>query len=97
MLILKVVAGAPLHGYAIAQRIGQMSEALLQVPQGSLYPALHRLENGGWVSATWAVTESGRKARVYRLTARGRRRLETEMADWDRMSAAIRLILQAAE
>jgi transcriptional regulator len=97
MLILKIVAGGALHGYAIAQRIGQMSDALLQVPQGSLYPALHRLENGGWLSAAWTVTESGRKAKVYRLTARGRRRLDTEVADWERMATAIRLILQAAE
>jgi transcriptional regulator len=96
MLILKVVAAAPLHGYAIATRIGQISQALLQVPQGSLYPALHRLENRGWVSATWAVTESGRDAKVYRLTAKGRRQLEAEVADWQRLSEAIRLILQTA-
>ena len=97
MLILQVVAAGPLHGYAIATRIGQISQALLQVPQGSLYPALHRLENRGWLSATWGVTDSGREAKVYRLTAKGRRQLEAEVADWQRLSEAIRLILQTAE
>jgi transcriptional regulator len=97
MLILKVIAAGPLHGYAIARRIDSISKALLQVPQGSLYPALHRLENRGWLAATWAVTDSGRQAKVYRLTARGRKHLEQEVAGWNRMSAAIRLILQAAE
>ena len=94
MLILKVVANAPLHGYAIAQRIGDISRALLQVPQGSLYPALHRLENKGWLAATWTETESGREAKVYRLTPAGRRRLAQEMADWERLSEAIGLILR---
>jgi transcriptional regulator len=97
MLVLKVVATGPSHGYAIAQRIGQISGALLQVPQGSLYPALHRLENRGWLSATWARTGSGREAKVYRLTAAGRRRLAQEVAQWARVSEAIRLILQTAE
>ena len=97
MLVLKVVAAEPLHGYAIAQRIGQMSRALLQVPQGSLYPALHRLENRGLLSATWVQTGTGRDAKVYRLTAKGRRRLEQEVADWQRLSEAIQLILQTAE
>jgi transcriptional regulator len=97
MLILKVVAAGPLHGYAIAQRINQISQALLQVPQGSLYPALHRIENRGWLAASWAVTESGRQAKVYKLTVRGRRRLDEEVAGWERMSAAIQLILQHTE
>jgi PadR family transcriptional regulator len=97
MLILKVLATGPRHGYAVAQRIGQVSRALLQVPQGSLYPALHRLENRGLVAAAWAQTESGRDAKVYRLTAKGRRRLGEEMADWRRMTEAIQLILQASE
>ena len=97
MLILKVLAAAPLHGYAIAQRIGQISRALLQVPQGSLYPALHRLENRGLLSATWTQTDSGRDAKVYRLTPKGRRWLDQEVADWHRLSDAIRLILQSAE
>ncbi|HUL72514.1 MAG TPA: PadR family transcriptional regulator [Vicinamibacterales bacterium] len=95
MLILKVVAREPLHGYAIAQEIGRISRALLQVPQGSLYPALHRLENRGLLSATWTETESGRSAKVYRVTRQGRARLEREMADWRRLSEAIQLILQA--
>ena len=97
MLILKVVAAGPLHGYAIAQRIGQISRALLQVPKGSLYPALHRLENRQWLTATWTRTESGRDAKVYRLTPKGRRQLGQEVAEWQRLSEAIALILQTAE
>jgi PadR family transcriptional regulator PadR len=94
MLILKVLATEPLHGYAIAQRIGQISRALLQVPQGSLYPALHRLENRGLLAATWSETDTGRSAKVYRLTRQGRTRLDREVADWRRLSEAIQLILQ---
>jgi transcriptional regulator len=94
MLILKVLAAGPRHGYAIGQRIGQISRALLQVPQGSLYPALHRLENRGLLAATWAETESGRAAKIYRLTTRGRRQLDQEVAAWQRVSEAIGLILQ---
>ena len=97
LLVLKVLGAGPLHGYAIAQRIGQQSRALLQVPQGSLYPALHRLENRGWLSATWQQTESGREAKVYRLTARGPRQLGQEVADLKRLSEAIGLILQTSE
>lgn len=97
MLVLKVVAAGPLHGYAIAQRIGQISRALLQVPQGSLYPALHRLENRGWLTATWIRTGSGRDAKVYRLTPKGRRQLGREVAEWQRLSEAIALILHTAE
>lgn len=93
MLILKVLAREPLHGYAIAQRIGQISRALLQVPQGSLYPALHRLENRGLLAATWAETDTGRAAKFYRLTRLGRGRLDREVADWRRLSEAIQLIL----
>jgi PadR family transcriptional regulator len=94
MLILKVVATGPLHGYAIAQRIGQISRARLQVPQGSLYPALHRLENRRLLAASWVRTATGRDAKVYRLTPAGRRRLEREVDDWRRLSKAIGLILQ---
>jgi transcriptional regulator len=94
MLILKIVSQEPLHGYAIAQRIGETSRALLQVPQGSLYPALHRLENRGWLSANWARTDVGRDVKLYRVTAKGKRQLEQEVADWERLSEAIRLILQ---
>ncbi len=97
MLILKVLAAGPRHGYAIGRRIGEISRALLQVPQGSLYPALHRLENRGLLSATWAETESGRAAKIYRLTTKGRRQLGQEMAEWQRLSEAIGLILQTAE
>jgi PadR family transcriptional regulator len=97
MLILKVLAAGPLHGYAIAQQIGAISRALLQVPQGSLYPALHRLENRLLLAATWMRTEAGRDAKVYRLTPKGRRQLQQEVADWQRLSEAIRLILQTAE
>jgi len=97
MLILKVLAAGPRHGYAIGQRIGQISRALLHVPQGSLYPALHRLENRGLLAATWAETESGRAAKIYRLTTKGRRQLEQEVAEWQRLSEAIGLILQTTE
>jgi transcriptional regulator len=93
MLILKTLELAPLHGYAIAQRINRTSKALLQVPQGSLYPALHRLENKGFLAADWIETESGREAKVYRLTKKGRGRLQAEIADWRRHSDAISLIL----
>jgi len=95
MLILKVLEPAPLHGYAIAQRINRTSRALLQVPQGSLYPALHRLENKGLLAAEWIETDGGRDAKVYRLTRKGRAHLDAEIADWSRVSQAIRLILQS--
>src|SRR5215831_719199 len=97
MLVLKVLAREPLHGYAIAQRIGQISRALLQVPQGSLYPALHRLENRGLLAATWTETDAGRDAKVYKVTAKGRRWLEQEVSDWQRLTEAIHLVLQSAE
>lgn len=93
MLVLKTLEHEPLHGYAIAQRIEQTSRALLRVPQGSLYPSLHRLENRGWLAAAWRETDGGRAARVYRLTAKGRRQLEREVADWQRLSGAIGWIL----
>src|ERR1043166_520460 len=80
MLILKTLDAAPLHGYAIAQSINRVSRALLQVPQGSLYPALHRLENKGLLASEWTETESGRDAKVYRLTKKGRARLDAEVA-----------------
>ncbi|HZT77298.1 MAG TPA: PadR family transcriptional regulator [Vicinamibacterales bacterium] len=96
LLILKTLDGQPLHGYAIAQQINRTSRALLQVPQGSLYPALHRLEQKGWLAAEWTETESGREAKVYRLTRKGRARLESEIADWRRLSQAIALILEGA-
>jgi transcriptional regulator len=94
LIILKILADDPLHGYAIAQRINQSSRALLQVPQGSLYPALHRLENRGLLAAEWLNTDTGRRAKVYRLTRKGRMELEREIADWRRLSQAIGWILQ---
>jgi len=97
MLILQVVALGPIHGYAIAQRIQQISRDALQVPQGSLYPALHRLENRGLLAAEWQQSETGREAKFYRLTAKGRGQLKTETANWARLSEAIALILEAAE
>ena len=94
LLILKTLDAQPLHGYAIAQRIQQSSRALLQVPQGSLYPALHRLENRGWLTASWEQSDSGRDTKVYRLTRQGRKELAREIADWRRLTDAIGLVLQ---
>jgi len=97
LLILTTLSLEPLHGYAIAQRIAASSRALLQVPQGSLYPALHRLENKGWLSAEWDQTETGREAKFYKLTRKGRLQLEHELADWKRLSDGIGFILAGAE
>ena len=96
LLILKTLALRPMHGWAIAQRIQLLSRDVLQVNQGSLYPALQRLERQGWITAEWGVSENNRRARFYRLTAAGRRRLARERADWDRLSAAISLVMQTA-
>jgi transcriptional regulator len=93
LLILRTLATHALHGYAIAQRITAVSGALLQVPQGSLYPALHRLENRGYVSATWDQTETGREAKFYKLTRTGRLQLDRAVADWQRLSDGIGLVL----
>jgi len=89
VLILKVVALGPIHGYAIAQRLQQMSGAVLQVQQGSLYPALHRLEKRRWLRAEWAASDTGREARFYSLTSLGRKQLDQQRENWDRLSAAI--------
>jgi len=97
VLILKVVALGPIHGYAIAQRLQQMSGAVLQVQQGSLYPALHRLEKRKWLKAEWAASETGREARFYTLTRLGRTQLEEQRANWHRLSAAITGVLGTAE
>ena len=97
LLILRVVALGPVHGYAIAQRLQQVSRDVVQVPQGSLYPALHRLENRGLLTADWKPTETGREAKFYRLTRRGRAQLETEAASWQRLTEAIGLILGMSE
>jgi PadR family transcriptional regulator PadR len=96
LLILKTVSLQPLHGYAIAARINSTSNALLQVPQGSLYPALHRLENKGWLAAEWDETSTGREAKFYKLTRSGRQQLEHELADWKRLTDGIALILGTA-
>ena len=97
MLILKVVALEPTHGYAIAQRLQQMSRDVLRVQQGSLYPALHRLEKRGWLRAEWAASDTGREARFYSLTKVGRKQLEEQRENWDRLSSAISGILRSAE
>jgi len=97
MLVLKVVALGPIHGYAIAQRLQQMSSSVLQVQQGSLYPALHRLEKRRWLKAEWAATDTGREARFYTLTRLGRQQLEEQRESWERLSAAISGILRTAE
>jgi PadR family transcriptional regulator PadR len=97
MLVLKVVALEPIHGYGIAQRIRQISKDVLQVQQGSLYPALHRLEKRGWLEAEWGEAETGREAKFYSLTKVGRKQLDAEAANWDRLSAAVGLILRTAE
>lgn len=94
LLILRVCAESPRHGYAIAQRIGQLSRALLNVPQGSLYPALHRLEHKKLLAATWVQTDAGRDAKIYRLTAKGRRALDAEIRQWQQVSQAIGFVLQ---
>jgi PadR family transcriptional regulator PadR len=96
LLIMRTIASETLHGWAIAQRIQLLSKDVLQVNQGSLYPALQRLERQGWITADWGVSETNRRARFYRLTAAGRRRLEQERADWDRLSAAISLVMRTA-
>ncbi|MGA2095119.1 MAG: PadR family transcriptional regulator [Candidatus Acidiferrum sp.] len=93
LLILKIAALGPVHGYAIAQRLEQVSKYVVQVPQGSLYPALHRLENRGLLAGDWKETETGREAKFYRLTRKGRAELETEAASWERLTQAIGLIL----
>ena len=97
VLILKVVALGSIHGYAIAQRLQQMSRDVLQVQQGSLYPALHRLEKRRWLRAEWAASETGREARFYSLTRLGRQQLEDQRANWNRLAAAVSAILNTAE
>ena len=97
MLILKIVALGPVHGYAISQRIRQISKQVLQVQQGSLYPALHRLEKRGWLEAHWGESENGRQAKFYKLSAKGRKQLSAEESNWRRLADAVSLILQAAQ
>src|ERR1700730_5187268 len=97
LLLLKVATLGPIHGYAIAQRLQQISRDALQVQQGSLYPALHRLENKGFLAAEWKESETGREAKFYRLTAKGRRQLRAETDNWQRLSDAVGLVLQLGE
>lgn len=94
MLILKVVALGPLHGYGIAHRLRQISNDVLQVQQGSLYPALHRLENRGWLVAAWKVSETGREAKFYTLTRTGRKQLRLENENWVRLREAVNLVME---
>jgi len=96
LLIMRTIALEPLHGWAIAQRIQQISDELLRVQQGSLYPALHRLEHQGWIEAEWKVSELGRRAKYYNLTAPGRRQLAAEAREWARMSHAIGRVMKLA-
>jgi transcriptional regulator len=97
LLVLKVVALGPLHGYGISQRIRQISRDALQVQQGSLYPALHRLEKRGWLTASWNESETGRPAKFYKLSVKGRKQLAQEEENWQRLTDAITLILRTAE
>jgi transcriptional regulator len=97
MLILRVVALRPIHGYAIVQRILQLSKEALQIRQGSLYPALYRLEQRGWLKSDWKTTDGGREAKFYSLTSAGSRHLEAEKAGWNRLCAAISLVFESAE
>jgi transcriptional regulator len=96
LLILKTISLEPMHGWAIAKRIQQVSDDVLRVQQGSLYPALHRLEQQAWIEATWGATETGRQAKVYSLTKAGREQLEKELSQWDRLSQAINLVAHMA-
>jgi len=95
MLVLKVIALEPMHGWAIAQRIRHMSGDVLQVGQGALYPCLHKLEQNGWIGAEWAVSENNRRAKYYSLTRAGRKILDQESAQWERLSVAISAIVRA--
>lgn len=94
MLILKIVALGPVHGYGISLRIRQISKEVLQVQQGSLYPALHRLEKRGWLQAEWGESEKGRQAKFYRLSEKGRKQLESEQSNWNRLAGAVANIMQ---
>ena len=95
LLILRTLQSGPMHGWSVSERIQQISRDVLQVNQGSLYPAMHRLEHQGWIRAEWGVSENNRKAKYYHLTAAGRRRLGEEVASWNRLAAAIALALSA--
>ena len=94
LLLLKITALGPLHGWAIAQRLKQVSGDVLQVSEGSLYPALHKLEHEGWLTATWQMSDTGRRAKFYSLSRAGRRALDRETADWERLSGAISRVVK---
>ena len=96
LLILRTLQTDPMHGWAISERVQQISQDVLQINQGSLYPALHRLEHRGWITAEWAVSDLGRRAKYYRLTAAGRRQLAVETRGWERMAAAIGRVMKLA-
>lgn len=96
LLILRTLQSEPMHGWAISERIQQISQEVLQINQGSLYPALHRLEHQGWIEAEWKVSELGRRAKYYRLTASGRKQLAIECREWERMAAAIARVMKLA-
>jgi PadR family transcriptional regulator PadR len=96
MLLLKALQLGPLHGYAIARRVEQFSDNVLRVEEGSLYPALHRMEERGWLESEWGVSENNRRSKFYRLTRKGRKQLEVETAEWKRMAAAITRVMQSA-
>ena len=97
LLILKTLASGPMHGWGVAQRIQQVSRDALQIGQGSLYPALHRLEYRGWIQAEWGASENNRRAKFYSLTSIGRKQLRTELGDWERLTAAIALVLKPVQ
>ena len=97
VLILKILELEAMHGWALSQRLKQVSNDVLQVSEGSLYPALHKLEQEGWITAEWKATENNRRAKFYSLTRSGRRRLAAETAEWDRLSAAISTVLRLRE
>ena len=94
LLILKALSLTPMHGWGISERIRQVSRETLQIPQGSLYPALHRLERRGWISASWGASDNNRRAKYYELTRAGRKQLEAEAQDWERLTTAVALVLR---
>ena len=96
LLILKALSLEPMHGWGISERIHQVSRETLQIPQGSLYPALHRLQRRGWISPSWGISDNNRRAKYYELTRAGRQQLATEAEDWDRLTTAVALVLRMA-
>ena len=95
LLILKALSLGPMHGYGVGQRIGQLAEEMLQIEEGTLYPALYRIEQKGWIESEWGVSENNRRARFYKLTRAGRKQLAVEESQWERLTAAVAKVLQA--